>query len=153
MNIPYLIDHRSARPRNAGWSFGWVGTGTTWLVTGSKGARTIQTEGDTLAEALEKAWGQAREVLRAELPRKERRIGRKSPLTIPLILAWADDHHETHGAWPKSYSGPVRLDLNTNWRSVDNALRNDPCSMVCRCFRCSWSWRYFHASTMVDARC
>lgn len=42
--------------------------------------------------------------------------------TIPMILAWADDHRERTGKWPKYSSGTVQATLGETWRMVDNAL-------------------------------
>ncbi len=48
----------------------------------------------------------------------------KTPLTVPLILAWADAHRRRTGAWPTCRAGPV-IDghLGDSWRRIDNALR------------------------------
>jgi hypothetical protein len=46
----------------------------------------------------------------------------RPPLTIPLILAWADDHHEHTGDFPHTHSGPL-LDRDEVWSAIDGALR------------------------------
>ena len=45
------------------------------------------------------------------------------PLTIPQILAWADDFHERTGRWPKTCNGVVPADRNEKWMKVNQALR------------------------------
>ena len=47
---------------------------------------------------------------------------RKRPLTIELILAWADAHHRRTGEWPQSKSGPVVGAPGENWSAINNAL-------------------------------
>jgi hypothetical protein len=42
--------------------------------------------------------------------------------TIKQILAWADAHHERHGAWPTRDSGPVEDALGETWTAVNVAL-------------------------------
>ena len=51
MNAYPSVDESYDRLRRAGWSFGHVGTATTWLVSGSNGENLISAEGRTLAEA------------------------------------------------------------------------------------------------------
>ncbi len=47
----------------------------------------------------------------------------KRPLTIRLILEWADRHHDRTGRWPISRSGPVvHADDGTTWEGVNTAL-------------------------------
>ncbi|HUY93589.1 MAG TPA: hypothetical protein VMV10_32985 [Pirellulales bacterium] len=46
------------------------------------------------------------------------------PLTVKLILAWADEHFSRHGRWPGCKSGPIDGEPGDNWCSVDNALRH-----------------------------
>jgi hypothetical protein len=45
------------------------------------------------------------------------------PLTEKQILAWADRHRESTGAWPTYRSGPVEGTPGETWRMVDTALR------------------------------
>jgi hypothetical protein len=42
---------------------------------------------------------------------------------LTQILAWADARHARTACWPRKDSGPVRFNLNENWRNIDNALR------------------------------
>lgn len=57
------------------------------------------------------------------MPRRRRRSGwRPPPLSVPQILAWADDWYERTGSWPGQYSGSIPGTLNENWRKVNNAL-------------------------------
>src|SRR4051794_32023190 len=47
-----------------------------------------------------------------------------APLSIDLVLEWADAHFKRKGSWPGTYSGLVREGpLGENWRQIDNALR------------------------------
>ncbi len=48
---------------------------------------------------------------------------RKPPLTIEMILKWADLHHRRVGHWPKQSSGKVAEALNESWGIIDTALR------------------------------
>jgi hypothetical protein len=43
-------------------------------------------------------------------------------LSIDEILAWADDHHGSHGRWPDSDSGPIAGTRGETWRTVTDAL-------------------------------
>jgi superfamily II DNA or RNA helicase len=43
------------------------------------------------------------------------------PLSIKMVLAWADSHHRRHGNWPLSNSGEIAGTLET-WGSVSRAL-------------------------------
>jgi hypothetical protein len=46
-------------------------------------------------------------------------------LTMKQILAWADQHHQRTGCWPKTSSGSVaRTTPEETWKNVDLALRN-----------------------------
>lgn len=45
------------------------------------------------------------------------------PLSVDLILSWADRYFSDHGRWPKAKSGPCGPGILENWRGVDNALR------------------------------
>jgi hypothetical protein len=44
------------------------------------------------------------------------------PLTLPLLLEWADAHHASHGVWPGASSGPVEACPGESWFRVDRAL-------------------------------
>jgi hypothetical protein len=55
------------------------------------------------------------------MPRR-RRKGRKPPLSVPEVLAWADAFRRSRGRWPDRRSGPVPGTLNETWRAVDAAL-------------------------------
>ncbi|MFI5460626.1 MAG: hypothetical protein ACHRXM_34865 [Isosphaerales bacterium] len=46
----------------------------------------------------------------------------RPPLTIPGILRWADAHHERHGTWPKSQSGPIPEATGETWLRVHYSL-------------------------------
>lgn len=52
---------------------------------------------------------------------RDRRYG--PSLTIPQILAWADDYHARLGAWPRANSGRIPEPNGTTWCAVDSALR------------------------------
>ena len=45
------------------------------------------------------------------------------PLTIPQILAWADEHHKQTGKWPGVYSGRVCAATDETWLGISQALR------------------------------
>jgi superfamily II DNA or RNA helicase len=45
-----------------------------------------------------------------------------SPLTIPQILIWADDHRQRTGEWPNQKSGPVHSVKGETWTGIDSAL-------------------------------
>lgn len=49
---------------------------------------------------------------------------RKPPLTVELILTWADAHRERTGEWPNVSSGPVQAAVGENWKNTDSSLRN-----------------------------
>jgi hypothetical protein len=49
-------------------------------------------------------------------------MGRKPPLTIDQVLAWADDYHSRLGRWPTRDSGRIVGGLGLTWCAVDNAL-------------------------------
>jgi hypothetical protein len=67
-------------------------------------------------------------------PRKRRRPrrlrARFTPLSVPQILAWADDHFERTGRWPTSDCGDVLADRNEKWRNIDAAL-SQGCRGLC----------------------
>jgi hypothetical protein len=44
-------------------------------------------------------------------------------LSIEQILAWADDHHERTGLWPRGYDGAVPANRNEKWRNINAALQ------------------------------
>ena len=44
-------------------------------------------------------------------------------LTIPQILAWADEHHQRTGKWPGVYAGRVGAAPDENWLAINQALR------------------------------
>jgi hypothetical protein len=46
------------------------------------------------------------------------------PLTEEQILAWADKHHQRHGAWPIADSGCVSSEPEENWKAIDMSLRS-----------------------------
>jgi superfamily II DNA or RNA helicase len=45
------------------------------------------------------------------------------PLSLDLILGWADAHHERTGQWPTHKSGRIPEAPGETWRTVDKALR------------------------------
>jgi hypothetical protein len=47
---------------------------------------------------------------------------RRPPLTVGLVLAWADDHHGRTGRWPSRSSGPVQGVPGENWYALNQAL-------------------------------
>jgi hypothetical protein len=47
---------------------------------------------------------------------------RKQPLTVPLILEWADLHQQRTGRWPNRKSGPVPDTEGETWCAIDQAL-------------------------------
>jgi hypothetical protein len=46
----------------------------------------------------------------------------KPPLSVALILRWADAHQKHIGRWPGPESGPVRAAPGENWQAVNQAL-------------------------------
>ena len=48
---------------------------------------------------------------------------RLAPLSIELVLDWADAHHRRHGRWPNVGAGPVPNASGDSWETVNNALR------------------------------
>ena len=52
-----------------------------------------------------------------------RRGGRKLPLSVEQVLAWADAHRGSTGKWPTARSGPVAGAAGECWTAVDHALR------------------------------
>jgi hypothetical protein len=47
-----------------------------------------------------------------------------APLTIDMILAWADTHHQNKGGWPRVKSGPVHGVSGETWCGIEEALRD-----------------------------
>jgi hypothetical protein len=45
-------------------------------------------------------------------------------LSVPQILAWADERHARTGSWPKRDAGAIPGSLGETWFKVDKALRN-----------------------------
>jgi hypothetical protein len=48
---------------------------------------------------------------------------RKSQISVPQILAWADAHFERSGCFPESKSGIVREAPDATWKTIDQCLR------------------------------
>jgi hypothetical protein len=48
--------------------------------------------------------------------------GRRGPLTIPVIVGWAEAHHARTGRWPSLDSGPIPEGECDTWRGVNYAL-------------------------------
>lgn len=44
-------------------------------------------------------------------------------LTIPQILAWADEYHERTGKWPNRDAGRISRSLGETWCGIEQALR------------------------------
>ncbi len=44
------------------------------------------------------------------------------PLSVELILAWADEHYQRTGDWPSIGSGPVNAAPGETWNALDAAL-------------------------------
>src|SRR5439155_14551044 len=65
---------------------------------------------DTLARLIARRFG-AR--TRAAIP----------PLTVPLILAWADAWHAAEGQWPSRDSGAILGHPGETWMAIDAALK------------------------------
>jgi hypothetical protein len=55
--------------------------------------------------------------------RMVRRHPRWPPLTVELVLRWADEHRTRTGEWPTSNSGKVPAAPGENWQRIDAALR------------------------------
>jgi len=56
-------------------------------------------------------------------PMARRRGGRsRPPMTIPEILAWADEHRRLTGRWPRSDSAPKGLPIGETWFAIQSAL-------------------------------
>jgi hypothetical protein len=50
------------------------------------------------------------------------------PLSIPLILKWADDHHARTGRWPIVMSGQIPRQKHT-WAAINEALKHGRCGL------------------------
>jgi hypothetical protein len=48
--------------------------------------------------------------------------GKRPPLTVEQVLAWADEHHARTGEWPVQRSGPVAAASGESWGSIETAL-------------------------------
>jgi hypothetical protein len=48
--------------------------------------------------------------------------GRRPPLTVEQVLAWADAHHARTGRWPHANTGAVPEVPGLTWNSVNLAL-------------------------------
>jgi hypothetical protein len=48
--------------------------------------------------------------------------GRRPPLTVEQVLAWADAHHARTGRWPHAKSGPVEGAPGEAWGNINAAL-------------------------------
>lgn len=48
--------------------------------------------------------------------------GVRKPLTIPLILEWADEFYRVHGFWPGARDGRIKSTRNETWQKVQAAL-------------------------------
>lgn len=55
--------------------------------------------------------------------RKRRKNWPRPPLTEDQILAWADEHHELKGRWPRKNSGLVPGNWDQRWSGVNTALQ------------------------------
>jgi hypothetical protein len=54
---------------------------------------------------------------------KRRARPRRSPLSIPLILGWADAYRRRTGRWPGPYSHKLDGEPDMSWTAIDAALR------------------------------
>jgi hypothetical protein len=54
--------------------------------------------------------------------RDDRIKGGHPPLSIPEILAWADEYHRITGGWPRAKLPPKGLPLGESWTAVNRAL-------------------------------
>jgi superfamily II DNA or RNA helicase len=50
------------------------------------------------------------------------RVAAPRPLSVELILAWADEHYQRTGDWPSIGSGPVNVAPGETWNALDAAL-------------------------------
>lgn len=74
----------------------------------AKGARGLR-GGTSLAKLLARHGGRPHQ--------------RERPLTIKLILSWADAHNQRTGRWPTGGSGHVQDAPGERWKLIDQALR------------------------------
>jgi superfamily II DNA or RNA helicase len=56
-------------------------------------------------------------------PKRIRKDRQAISLSIEVILAWADSHHDRTGKWPGHSSGSVVEAPTENWRDIDTSLR------------------------------
>jgi hypothetical protein len=111
--LAWADDHYARTGRWPGKSDGAVGaaSGEKWnridgaLQNGSRGLAG----GTTLARLLAEHRG-------------VRHLGDLAPLTVELILSWADDEYGQTGRWPTSSDGAVRAAPGEVWRNVAAAL-------------------------------
>jgi hypothetical protein len=52
----------------------------------------------------------------------EHRLAPRRPLTLDLILSWAEAHRAATGSWPGSTSGPVAAAPGETWSTINAAL-------------------------------
>jgi hypothetical protein len=55
--------------------------------------------------------------------------GVQKPLTIEMILQWADLHHVRTGRWPTSRCGPILDQPDRTWEAVQTALVKGICGL------------------------
>jgi hypothetical protein len=84
--------------------------------------------GSSLAGLLQERRRVRREQRVSATPKKarphERQKSRQvTSLTVEVILAWADAHHQETGKWPSQKTGQVFGEPAENWRDLDSALR------------------------------
>jgi hypothetical protein len=48
----------------------------------------------------------------------------RPPLTVDLILSWADSFHAASGCWPDRRSGPIANALGESWWIIDGLLKS-----------------------------
>lgn len=51
-------------------------------------------------------------------------LGKRPPLKVKDILAWADAHYRATGRWPHAQHGVIAAARREQWNAVDMALRN-----------------------------
>jgi hypothetical protein len=62
---------------------------------------------------------------RRKKKRKKRPGSPRAPvLSVPQILAWAEEYYRLHNTWPKRTSGEILGSLGETWFKIDKALRN-----------------------------
>jgi hypothetical protein len=86
--------------------------GETWHAINDalRGGRRGLSAGDSLATLLARRLGARNNT---SVPR----------LTVPRIVAWADQHYARTGQWPTATSGPVVGAPGETWLGIDQALR------------------------------